>query len=155
MQQTNEEKYSYGLFYTNFDFYIPVFKDTNIVLATRLGGGTTIGKPAFFQQMQLGGLRNLRGYHSIRFTGKSMFFHNVELRAKLFDFTSYLFPGSIGLIAFNDVGRVWVPGEASGKWHDGYGGGIYIVPSDLVLIQALLGHSKEGTLPYISFGFSF
>lgn len=155
MKQTNEEKYSYGLFYTNFDFYIPVLKDTNIVLATRIGGGTTMGKPAFFQQMQLGGIRNLRGYHSIRFTGKSMFFHNVELRAKLFDFTSYLFPGSIGLIAFNDVGRVWVPGEASSKWHDGYGGGIYIVPSDLVLIQALLGHSKEGTLPYISFGFSF
>jgi hypothetical protein len=84
-----------------------------------------------------------------------MLYHNAELRFKLFDFTSYLFPGRIGLIAFNDVGRVWAEGEESKKWHDGYGGGLYIIPAQLVLIQAIIGHSKEGTQPYISVGVSF
>ena len=63
-----------------------------MVLATRIGGGTTIGKPSFFQQMQLGGVQNLRGFRSIRFTGKTMFYYNTDLRLKLFDFVSYLFP---------------------------------------------------------------
>jgi hypothetical protein len=64
-------------------------------------------------------------------------------------------PGSFGLIGFNDVGRVWVPGESSDKWHDGYGGGLYIIPAQLVLIEAVMGFSKEGSLPYISIGFRF
>ncbi|MEO7765916.1 MAG: hypothetical protein ABIS01_00775, partial [Ferruginibacter sp.] len=67
----------------------------------------------------------------------------------------YLLPGTVGLVAFNDIGRVWLPGETSSKWHDGYGTGIYIVPAQLVLIQGVIGFSKEGTLPYISIGFRF
>ena len=155
MSGLNGDKTSYGEIGSVFTFHIPILKDSNIVIASRLGGGTTIGKPAYFQQMQLGGINNLRGFHSIRFTGTTMLYDNVELRLKLFDFASYLLPGSIGLILFNDVGRVWVPGEFSDKWHDGYGGGIYIVPADLVLIQAVLGHSTEGTQPYISIGLRF
>jgi outer membrane translocation and assembly module TamA len=77
------------------------------------------------------------------------------MRLKLFDFTSYLFPGTVGLVAFNDVGRVWVPDESSNVWHDGYGAGFYIVPADLILIQAVLAHSVEKTQPYFSIGFRF
>ena len=29
----------------------------------------------------------------------------LEMRLKLFDFNSYLLPGTVGLIAFNDIGR--------------------------------------------------
>jgi outer membrane protein assembly factor BamA len=155
MQQISGEKRSYGRLSSDFSLYVPVFKDSNLVLVNRLAAGTTIGKPAYFQQMQLGGIQNLRGFHSIRFTGKSMFYHSVQAQLKLFDFTSYLLPGTVGLIGFNDVGRVWVPGETSGKWHDGYGGGIYIVPADLVLIQVLFAHSNEGTQPYITIGMNF
>ncbi len=155
MKQYNGNRKSYGQLTTEYSFYIPVFNDSNIVIANRMGLGTTIGEPAFFQQMQLGGIHNLRGFHTNRFTGKSIFYHNIDLRFKLFDFDSYLLPGTIGIVGFNDVGRVWVPGELSDKWHHGYGGGIYIVPAELILIQALAGHSVEGTLPYISIGFTF
>ncbi len=71
---------------------------------------------------------------------------------KLFNFTSYLTPGTIGLVMFNDAGRVWAKGEASTRWHNGYGGRLYIVPADLMLIQALIGRSVEGTSTYISVG---
>ncbi len=155
MRQAGGEKLSFGQIHSHLDIYFPIFGDTNFVAANRIGAGTSVGDPLFFQQMQLGGLRSLRGYRTNRFTGKTMLYHNAELRFKLFDFTSYLFPGQVGMIAFNDVGRVWVPGEKSAKWHDGYGGGLYIVPVDLLLIQAIVGHSKEGTQPYISIGFSF
>ncbi|WP_222597002.1 hypothetical protein [Chitinophaga pinensis] len=77
------------------------------------------------------------------------------MRLKLFDFTSYLLPGTVGLIGFNDLGRVWMPGEQSHRWHDGYGGGLYVMPVDLFLIQAAVGFSEEGALPYITAGFRF
>lgn len=154
MQQLNGSQRSYGQVQSEAIFYLPLLTDA-VVLANRLGGGTSVGSPAFYQQFQLGGYNNLRGYYVNRFTGKSVFYHNIELRAKLFDFISYLFPGSVGVIGFNDLGRVWTPGESSKKWHHGYGGGIFVVPADLILIQAAVAKSAEGTQPYVSIGFSF
>ena len=145
---------SYGKLATEFRYYVST-KNSRFVVANRIGGGTTLGDPAFFQHMQLGGVRSLRGFHTNRFTGKTMVYHNLDLRLDVLHFTSYIVPGTLGVIAFNDVGRVWEPGQSSKKWHDGYGGGIYIEPAELVLIQAAIGFSKESTLPYISIGFSF
>jgi hemolysin activation/secretion protein len=125
------------------------------VIANRIGGGTTVGSPAFFQNIQLGGVNSLRGFNSRRFTGRTGAYHNLDLRLKLFNFTSYLVPGTVGMIGFNDVGRVWQPGESSGRWHHGYGGGLYIMPGDQILIQGTIGISKEATMPYFSVGFNF
>jgi len=137
------------------DYYLRLNSDSTIVLANRAGAGTTGGSPAFFQLLHLGGTTNLRGYRNYRFGGNSFIYHNIELRLKLFDFVSYLLPGTVGLTLFNDVGRVWVPGESSSAWHDGYGGGIYIRPAHMALIQIQAGHSTEGWQPYITLGFRF
>jgi hypothetical protein len=145
---------NYGKIQTEFRYYIRPW-DADFVIASRFGGGHTIGEPAFYERMLLGGSENLRGFHSNRFAGRSMVYYNLDLRLKLFNFTSYLVPGSVGLIAFNDIGRVWEPGEKSDKWHDGYGGGFYVMPAELFLIQAAAGASKEGVLTYISLGFNF
>ncbi len=153
-QQIGEEKDRYGYLRTELRFYLNPGK-SGLVLANRIGAGTTFGDPTFYQRMQLGGVRNLRGFHSNRFTGRSALYYNLDARIKLFDFTSYITPGEVGLIAFNDIGRVWEPGESSAKWHDGYGGGLYVRPAELILIQGTVGFSKEGALPYISVGFSF
>lgn len=147
--------HSYGQATSQFTFYLNPDRDSVFVFAARFGGGTTIGNAAYFQQIKLGGDNGLRGFNFDRFTGKTMAYNNIELRLKLFDFTSYVTPGTIGVIAFNDVGRVWSPGETSNTWHDGYGGGIYFIPAELILIQAVVGHSSEGTYPYISAGFRF
>jgi hypothetical protein len=155
MWQLGGETNSYGRVLSVLSAYKALLHKDAIVLGDRIGGGTTLGNPAYYQQMQLGGVQNLRGFHSIRFTGTSIFYNDIELRVKLLDFSSYLFPGKLGLVGFNDVGRVWTKGEQSNSWHDGYGGGIYLVPADLVIFQALIGHSKEGTYPYISFGVEF
>jgi outer membrane translocation and assembly module TamA len=135
--------------YTSFN--VPA----NLVFVTRFGGGVIWGHYEFFQAMMLGGVQNLRGYRNNRFAGNSMVYNNTELRLRLFQFRSYLFPATVGLIAFNDVGRVWAKGESSGIWHDGYGGGLYFSPVNMFIITATVANSPEGLLPYITFGFKF
>lgn len=152
MQQLDEKNQNFGRFETDMTVYTSFNKDPRFVLINHFGGGLNVGDPYYFQMCYLGGSTNLRGYRNYRFAGNNKFFYNLEARVKLFDFTSYLFPGSIGLIAFNDLGRVWTDGEKSNQWHDGYGGGFYIVPAKLLVINATLGFSKEGVLPYISLG---
>jgi len=145
---------SYGALTTEFRFYINPGQ-SGFVIANRLGGGTTIGDPTFFQRMQLGGVNSLRGFNSKRFTGTSMFYNNLDLRLKLFNFTSYLVPGTVGMLGFTDVGRVWEKGEHSGRWHQGYGGGLYVMPGEVILLQASIGASKEASMLYLSIGFNF
>lgn len=155
MDGLNKTATTYGQIQSELGFYINAGPDSTFVIANRVGGGTTFGNAAYYQQLKLGGADNLRGFYNWRFTGKTMAYHNIELRLKLADFASYLLPGTLGLIAFNDVGRVWTPGETSSQWHDGYGGGVYFLPGQLILIQGTVGFSKEGAYPYISAGFKF
>jgi len=151
IDQTND---SYGAITSEFRFYINPGK-SGLVIADRVGGGTTIGDPTFFQRMQLGGVNSLRGFNSKRFTGNTMFYNNLDLRLKLFNFTSYLVPGTVGMIGFTDVGRVWEKGEKSGRWHQGYGGGLFVMPGEVILIQGTVGFSKEASMLYLSVGFNF
>lgn len=140
---------------SEFGFIINPDRDSVWVIINRTGGGHIFGNAEYFQKVKLGGLANLRGFHTNRFTGETMVYNDLETRVKLFDFTSYLLPGSVGLIGFTDAGRVWSPGEDSNKIHVGYGGGVYVIPARLVLIEAMMGFSREGAIPYISLGLHF
>jgi hypothetical protein len=155
IQQINQQQRRYSQLESELSFYINPDRDSVFVIAARFGGGTTLGQAEYFQQLKLGGSDNLRGFRTWRFTGKSMVYSNIEARLKLFDFNAYLFPGSFGITAFNDVGRVFTPGEKSSKWHDGYGGGIFIIPAELFLMQATLANSKEGKFVYVNLGYRF
>ncbi len=127
-----------------------------VVYAVRLGVAHNIGAYEIPQAQYLSGTENLRGFRRDRFAGRTMFFTNAELRVKVADFTTFLFPGSLGFILFNDIGRVWADNDPSGRWHDGYGGGIYIAPIKRWVVTASLAHSnEESVLPYVSFGFRF
>lgn len=155
VQQLNEGKKTVGVLQTDMRFFLSFHMDPRIVIANRIGGGVLMGDPEFFQYLYLGGKENLSGFRSYRFAGTSMLYYNLELRIKLFDFASYLFPGQVGLLGFNDVGRVWVKEESSAKWHDGYGFGAYVTPAKLLLVNAMLGFSSEGIYPYFRIGYRF
>ena len=135
-------------------FYKTVFNDY-LTLANRTGVQAVWGDPYFYQHAMIGGETSLRGFNSQRFTGKTAVYNNLDARIKLFSFSSYLVPGTVGAIAFYDVGRVWMPNESSNTWHNGVGGGLYFIPGDLMVIQATVGVSKEAVLPYIRVGLSF
>lgn len=127
-----------------------------LVYAFRLGGGINIGKYAFQQAQYLSGTENLRGFRRDRFAGRSMLYNNLELRLKIADFKTYLFPGQVGLLAFNDIGRVWAGGESSGRWHVGNGLGVYVSPVRRWVVTGMLTRSKEEKLlPVVLFGFFF
>lgn len=140
---------------SDMSIYASLGLPPSVVFVARVGGGYTWGKPEFFQALSLGGTANLRGFRNNRFTGTGIFYNNLEVRVKLFDFASYIVPGSVGIFAFNDLGRVWQEGENSGQWHDGFGGGLYFSPVNMFVITAAVGHSTEDTLPYVTFGFKF
>ncbi|HWJ91282.1 MAG TPA: BamA/TamA family outer membrane protein, partial [Flavisolibacter sp.] len=141
---------------TDMRIFMNLFSYPRIVFALRLGWGANYGRYEFPQAMYLGGTDNLRGYRKQRFAGKSMFFNNAELRIRIADFNTYLFPGSVGLLLFNDVGRVWARGEHSQTWHDGYGFGVWLAPIRRFVVTASLAHSREeDLLPRITFGFHF
>jgi hypothetical protein len=84
-----------------------------------------------------------------------MLFNNLELRMKLTNFTGYIIPGEFGILGFYDVGRVWMKGEKSIKWHQGKGGGVYFAPAKMAVISVVAGHSVEGWYPYITLGFRY
>lgn len=135
--------------------FISIVEETKIVFATRFGVGHNIGDYEFYQAQYLSGLDNLRGYRKDRFAGKTMMFFNNELRFKITDFTTYLIGGSLGLLGFYDIGRVWVKDDNSNKWHSGYGGGLWVSPLKRFVVTVTVGASNEEVLPYVTFGFQF
>jgi hypothetical protein len=140
---------------SDMTIYTSFSQAARFVIVNRIGGGLTYGRPAFYQLLYLGGQDNLRGFRAYRFAGNHLIYHNVDVRVKLIDFHSFLFPASAGLLLFNDVGRVWLNGETSHRWHDGYGAGLYVTPASLLVVTASVGFSEEGTLPYVSLGYRF
>jgi hypothetical protein len=126
-----------------------------VALVNRFGGGHNFGDFEFYQAQYLGMDDNLRGYRKYRFAGKSKLFNNLELRAKIANFRTYLFPGALGLLAFYDTGRVWDAASTSNKWLSGYGGGLWLSPLSRLVITVSYTASKEDKLPLIGFGWQF
>lgn len=123
------------------------------VTVLRVGGGHIFSDSLeYFQALTLGANNYLRGFRKNRFSGNSLAYASLEFRVKLFDSKSYVFPGQVGLVAFNDIGRVWLKGENSRKWHYAYGGGFYYVPYNMVLVSATLALSNEERLVNFTLG---
>ncbi|MFC5408171.1 BamA/TamA family outer membrane protein [Larkinella bovis] len=136
-------------------FYASLRLPTTLTIATRFGGGVNFTDFEFFQANTLGGLSNLRGYRRTRFAGRSMLYNNTELRLNVATIRTYLFPAYLGLLAFNDVGRVWLKGENARNWHHGYGGGVWFAPYKQAVISFLYAMSEEEKLPMVRVGFLF
>jgi len=130
-------------------------KRGSIVVAERLGGGVTFGKTAFYQSLFLGGQGNLFGYRLNRFAGQHMVYNNLEMRAKLFNYESYIVPGQFGLVGVFDIGRVWEENEYSEKWHNGVGAGIYTTAASFAVVKVIAARSSEGWYPNLNLGMRF
>jgi hypothetical protein len=155
----------FGLFKTSNQFnqagaelgyYTDVLSKDHLIFATCIGGGSTFGDVGLLQAQYLGFKQNLRGYRFQRFAGRSRAYNNTELRLNFGETNFYLFKGSLGILAFHDIGRVWVKGEQSGTWHTGYGGGVWVAPFDKMVVSGSVSFSKEeNALPIVSLGFQF
>ena len=74
---------------------------------------------------------------------------------RLFNLKTYVFPATVGLLAFNDIGRVWERNEDSNKWHNATGAGIWLAPLNQLVATFSVGFNDEETLPFFSFGYQF
>lgn len=140
---------------STLSYYVSLIAPNQLVLAGRIGGGRNYGQYEFFQAQYLGGNESLRGYRNFRFAGDKRFFNNLDLRIRLTELRGYLLPGTIGLLLFQDLGRIWWHTEDSRRWHLGYGGGIWLAPANRFVLAACYGQSEEGGLPFVSLGFQF
>lgn len=148
-------KNDYANLKTDLSFYYTFKLPAVVSLATRFGGGMNLADYELYQANTLGGLTNLRGLRRTRFSGKSSFYNNTEVRIKVLNIKSYLFPAYAGVLAFNDIGRVWNTKENSEKWHHGYGAGVWLAPFNMVVITGMYGISEEDNLFSVKAGLFF
>ncbi len=140
---------------SDFRIFYPLRFSPQIVIANRTGGAHNFGPFPFYESNTIGGTQNLRGFNGRRFSGRSSFYNNTEIRIELFDFYRYLLGGRLGVTAFFDTGRVWADSESSDTWHKGYGGGIWFNAFDSFLLNSSIGSSVEGEFIEIKAGFFF
>jgi len=146
---------TYNQLSSDLSLFMSFRKPQRTVLAFRVGGSMNLGDYEFFQASSLGGNSNLRGFRATRFSGDACLYQNSEIRFKLFNFSNYISKGEFGVLAFNDVGRVWLEGENSNRWHHGYGGGIWVSPFSVVVLTAAYERSKDEMAGLFSLRFKF
>ena len=138
---------------SDLSFYLSFRTDPRLVFAFRAGGAVNIGEYEFYYANFLGGKTNLRGFRSNRFAGDYSFYQNTEIRYKIMNINTYVLNGQFGLLLFNDIGRVWLKGENSERWHDGYGAGLWLTPYDFMALTLNYNRSKEDS--FVTFSFSY
>ncbi|MFS4455082.1 metallophosphoesterase [Maribacter sp. 2304DJ31-5] len=145
----------------NFGYIIPTLSfdyklipNGRLVLATKWKGHFNIGNGyEFYQGASIGGVDGLRGFRNQRFTGKTAYYQNTDVRFSLRKMRTRILPTSIGLFAGFDYGRVWFPNISSDQWHTSYGGGFFLNGSDILSLNLALFHSEDG--PRFTFGLGF
>jgi hypothetical protein len=150
----NTASYDVTQLNSEFTFHFNLL-NRHLVVANRSGGGHNFGDFEFYQAQYLGSEDHLRGYRKNRFAGRSKLFNNTDVRIRLANFHNYLFPGSLGILGFYDVGKIWADNDTSEKWLSGYGGGFWISPLRRVVFTFTYAISKEDKLPLIGLGWKF
>lgn len=78
-----------------------------------------------------------------RYAGDGVLHGSAELNVPLTK--AFLFvPGELGLLGLFDVGRVYVEGERSRRWHRGAGGGLYFSSPKRNNVAGLMVARSEG-----------
>lgn len=142
----------------SFSYIVPTFgfdyklnTKGSLVLATKLKAHINFNTNyEFYHAASIGADDGLRGFRKQRFTGKSSFYQNIDLRYKFNKVKTGLMPIKIGVYSGFDYGRVWLNQDNSTLWHTSIGGGLIINMVDLMSFKLGIFNSNEDTL--FSFG---
>ena len=147
---------SYGYLIPSLSIARKLNYSGRLVLATTLKGQVNIGDGyEFYQAASIGGDSGLRAFRNERFTGKSSYYQETDIRYSFNHIKTSLIPIKIGLFGSFDYGRVWVTDENSKKWHNSYGGGMFVSGAQLLTGKLGLYNSVEGSRLSFSIGFEF
>ena len=128
---------------------------TRPTLALRAQGKKVWGRYPFDEAAYVGGATTVRGFAERRFAGDAALAGSAELRLSLFRLF-VLVPEQFGVFGLGDVGRVYLTGESSDRWHAGLGGGAWIAflsPGNTLSVA--YARSSEGSGVYVRAGFAF
>ena len=139
----------------NWSFFYTIPRIPRLAFALRAGGTKNFGEYRFYEAAKLGGKSNLRGFRATRFYGDAAVYQNTDIRFRLSKFSTYLLAGSYGILAFNDVGRVFYNGENSQLWHHGYGGGVWIAPFNLATLTVSYAASRDDAMLQLGLNYLF
>jgi hypothetical protein len=122
-------------------------------LALRVGGKQVWGRYPYQEAAYIGGASTVRLGREHRYAGDASLYGGAELRLFL---TSLMLvvPADFGVFGLADVGRVYLEGESSDKWHGAAGGGIWLSFLDRVnTISIAVARGEERTGVYVKVGF--
>ena len=135
---------------SDMTIYASLSDPARLIGVVSLGGSRIFNKTFEFFQASAIGNNNLHGFRANRYLGKSTLYTSAELRYRLFNLKSNIIPGPVGLTGFYDLGRVWLDGEGSKRWHSAYGGGFYYILYNKFMISGSVGFSgKENMLRFV------
>ncbi|MCE3075498.1 metallophosphoesterase [Chryseobacterium gwangjuense] len=80
----------------------------------------------FYQAASIGGNNGMRAFRNDRFSGRSYFTNNSEIRWDFGRVKNPIVPANMGILIGYDIGRVWNDNENSKKWHQSIGGGFWM-----------------------------
>jgi hypothetical protein len=124
-------------------------------LALRAGGKRVWGTYPFQEAAFIGGPTTVRGLRAQRFIGDGSAYGNAELRLRLARGTIVL-PADIGVFGLADIGRVWLDGESSDRWHTAAGGGIWLAFLNRInTVSLAVARGDQRTAFYARAGFMF
>lgn len=150
----NEKGGNYGYVIPSIGFDYKLVPNGRLVLATKWKAHFNIGDGyEFYQAASIGGWDGLRGFRNQRFTGKTAYYQNTDIRFSLGKKRTRLLPMAMGLFGGFDYGRVWYPEISSKRWHTSVGGGFFLNASDILSINTALFASEDG--PRFTFGLGF
>ncbi|WP_343707992.1 metallophosphoesterase [Flavobacterium sp.] len=113
-----------------------------LILATYVKGKAIFNNNyEFYQGASLGGDTDLRGFRNERFLGSSYFSQSSDLRLSIGKIRKTIVPFTYGILGGFDYGRVWLDGENSKKWHQDYGGGLWL--NAINVITARISYFKS------------
>ncbi len=120
-----DNKFAY--FTPTASFIYPIHESGLATLATKVKADFRFGDNyEFYHAATVGGNNSLRGFRNERFMGKTAFFQMTDLRVCFLEQRTGFIPLRIGVTGGFDLGRVWNDNEDSEKWHNSYGGSIFI-----------------------------
>src|SRR5262245_48747060 len=114
-----------------------------------------LGKYPFFDAATIGDPQTVRLGRSNRYAGDASLFGSAELRLAIVQ-VNVLVPTQIGVFGLGDIGRVFLEGESSDKWHTAWGGGFWFAvlsPTNAISVTATV--SEERAKLYVQAGFGF
>lgn len=152
---TNDTQRNFPSIESKLNFNHKIDANGKVILATILKSKILLNNNfEFYQGANLGGDYDLRGYRNERFLGNQSFYQSSDIRWNLGKIRRSLIPMTYGVLGGFDYGRVWVNGENSDKWHQSFGGGLWL--NGLNVITARITYFKSvDEEARIAFGLGF